>query len=171
MFLSLLASWAIAILTLRHKTWQKVAYTLVPVFFCIGMIVANSNSVSDLSRYNALPTWYLGQGNKSEEEIVTKFVGEHFSTLHNLYLSYLLEGGILHLLIGLTFIIAPFVADQSATKLTLRRKHSCLIMFACSFMLFESHVQLIGFQNLYIMYSFLMFSMLEKTASQAKTTE
>ena len=45
---------------------------------------------------NALPTWYLGQGNKSEEEIVTKFVGEHFSTLHNLYLSYLLEGSCIY---------------------------------------------------------------------------
>ena len=214
MFLSLLASWAIAILTLRHKIWQKLAYTLFPVVFCIGMIVANSNSESDLSRYNALysllkvmgfelsltedlqetdkiqdnsistrylmlkvgldnalPTWYLGQGNKAEKEILTKFVGERFSTLHNLYLSYFLEGGILHLLIGLTFIIAPFVADQSATKLTLRRKHFCLIMFACSFMLFESHVQLIGFQNLYIMYSFLMFSMLEKTAPRTKAVQ
>jgi len=140
MFLSLLASWAIAILALRHKIWQKLAYTLVPIVFCIAMIAANSNSASDLSRYNALysllkvmgfelsltedlqerdkiqdnsistrylmlkvgldnalPTWHLGQGNKSEEEIVTNFVGENFSTLHNLYLSYLLEGGILHL--------------------------------------------------------------------------
>ena len=214
MLLSLLASWAIAILTLRHKIWQKLAYTLVPVVFCIGMIVANSNSASDLSRYNALysllkvmgfelslteelpetdkiqdnsiptrylmlkvglenalPTWYLGQGNKSEEQILTKFVGEQFSHLHNLYLSYLLEGGILHLLIGLAFIIAPFVAGQSATILTLRRKHLCLIMFVCSFMMFESLMQLTGFQNLYIMYSFLMFSMLEKTAKQAKVVE
>lgn len=214
MLLSLLASWAIAILTLRHKIWQKLAYTLVPVVFCIGMIVANSNSASDLSRYNALysllkvmgfelslteelqetdkiqdnsistrylmlkvglenalPTWYLGQGNKSEEQILTKFVGEQFGHLHNLYLSYLLEGGILHLLIGLAFIIAPFVAGQSATILTLRRKHLCLIMFVCSFMMFESLMQLTGFQNLYIMYSFLMFSMLEKTANQAKVVE
>lgn len=214
MLLSLLASWAIAILTLRHKIWQKLAYTLVPVVFCIGMIVANSNSASDLSRYNALysllkvmgfelslteelqetdkiqdysistrylmlkvglenalPTWYLGQGNKSEEQILTKFVGEQFGHLHNLYLSYLLEGGILHLLIGLAFIIAPFVAGQSATILTLRRKHLCLIMFVCSFMMFESLMQLTGFQNLYIMYSFLMFSMLEKTAKQAKVVE
>lgn len=117
------------------------------------------------------PTWPMGQGNLAEAEIVKTHIGENFSTIHNLYLSFLIEGGILHLLIGFAFVIAPFCINPSGSKIEFKKDRLHLIIFSASFMMFESFVQLTGFQNLYIMYSYLIFALLTEPLISSKKND
>lgn len=113
----------------------------------------------------------MGQGNLAEAEIVKTHIGENFSTIHNLYLSFLIEGGILHLLIGFAFVIAPFCINPSGSKIEFKKDRLHLIIFSASFMMFESFVQLTGFQNLYIMYSYLIFALLTEPLVSSKKND
>ena len=109
---------------------------------------------------HSLQTWPLGQGNEAELKLLREHVGDGFSTLHNLYLSYLITGGILHLFVGLAFILVPVFISLEGTSKALLQNRLHLVVFLLSLMMFGSHVQLTGFQNLYIMYSYLLLACL-----------
>jgi hypothetical protein len=109
---------------------------------------------------NSLKTWPLGQGNEAESKLLREHIGDGFSTLHNLYLSYLVVGGVLHLFAGLAFILAPMVISFSGISKSVLRNRLHLIIFMLSLMMFGSHVQLTGFQNLYIVYSYFLLACL-----------
>ena len=106
---------------------------------------------------NALP---LGNGNLFEKHLIEEKIGTHHPHLHNQYLSFLTAGGILHLVLGLMFICAPLINNAySSSKATIIQTIP-ILGFVLIMFCFTSFLQIKGWQNLYIIYSFVLASYL-----------
>jgi hypothetical protein len=102
----------------------------------------------------------FGNGNLFEKQLIDEKIGTHHPHLHNQYLSFLTAGGILHLVLGLAFICAPLINNTcSSSKATIIRTIPILSFVLVTFC-FTSFLQIKGWQNLYIIYSFALASYL-----------
>lgn len=101
-----------------------------------------------------------GRGNLAEKEILSKYFKQSHPHLHNQYLSYLVAGGIVHLVFGIAFSFGMlFVAIRNSSYINVMQIAPIFIFIA--FLLFVgSHNQQLGFQNLYIFYTFILLGML-----------
>lgn len=119
------------------------------------------------SRY-ALASVMSGHGNVAEKELVSKYIGEAHPHLHNQYLSYLVSGGILHLIFGLTFSFGALVVavkNNSQLNITLVAP---IFVFLLFLLFVGAHNQLLGFQTLYIYYSFILLGILNGNCDNLK---
>ena len=102
----------------------------------------------------------LGKGNLFEKQLIDEKIGTHHPHLHNQYLSFLTAGGILHLVLGLMFICAPLINNAySLSKATIIQTFP-ILSFVLVLFCFTSFLQIKGWQNLYIIYSFVLASYL-----------
>ena len=102
----------------------------------------------------------FGNGNLFEKQLIDEKIGPHHPHLHNQYLSFLTAGGILHLVLGLAFICAPLINNIcSSSKATIIQTIPILSFVLVTFC-FSSFLQIKGWQNLYITYSFVLASYL-----------
>ena len=102
----------------------------------------------------------LGNGNLFEKQLIDEKIGTHHTHLHNQYLSFLTAGGILHLVLGLMFICAPLINNAySLSKATIIQTIP-ILSFVLVLFCFTSFLQIKGWQNLYIIYSFVLASYL-----------
>ena len=101
-----------------------------------------------------------GHGNLAEKEILSNYFKQSHPHLHNQYLSYLVAGGIVHLIFGIAFSFGMlFVAIRNFSHIKVMQIAPIFIFIA--FLLFVgSHNQQLGFQNLYIFYTFILLGML-----------
>lgn len=101
-----------------------------------------------------------GHGNLAEKELLSKYFKQSHPHLHNQYLSYLVAGGIVHLIFGIAFSFGMlFVAIRNFSHIKVMQIAPIFIFIA--FLLFVgSHNQQLGFQNLYIFYTFILLGML-----------
>lgn len=101
-----------------------------------------------------------GHGNMAEKELLSKYFKQNHPHLHNQYLSYLVAGGIVHLTFGIAFSFGMlFIAIRNFPHIKVMQIAPIFIFIA--FLLFVgSHNQQLGFQNLYILYTFILLGML-----------
>ena len=117
-----------------------------------AMLVLGLKSIKEAS--------LIGHGNLAESSLLRdNFRGAH-PHVHNQYLSLLLAGGILHLLVGFLFIIAPFHMLHDTTRKTHYREILPLCAFLFCVLFFESLLQLSGWRNLLIIYSYVIAGLL-----------
>ena len=102
--------------------------------------------------------WIFGNGNLYEKQKIDELIGDHHPHLHNQHLSFLTAGGIFHLVLGLMFSFAPLINHaQSKARLI---QTLPIIGFVFVTFCFSSFLQIQGWQNLYIIYSFVLASFL-----------
>ena len=102
--------------------------------------------------------WFVGNGNLYEKQKIDELMRGRHPHLHNQYLSFLTAGGIFHLVLGLMFICAPLINHaQSKARLI---QTLPIIAFVFVTFCFTSFLQIRGWQNLYILYSFVLASFL-----------
>ena len=97
--------------------------------------------------------WFFGHGNMGEADIMKYQFNSSNPHLHNQYLSFLISGGLVHLLIGGLFLAAPFISNNQKIKY---RNILPMITFIFCFLCFESLLQLTGWRNLLIIYSYVI---------------
>ena len=102
-----------------------------------------------------------GYGNTAEKELLSKYIGQRHPHLHNQYLSYLVAGGIIHLIFGVAFSYGVmFVAFKNFSQLRVAQI-APIFIFTALMLFVESFNQQLGFQNLYIFYSFILLGILK----------
>lgn len=116
------------------------------------MLILGAGYVKDHALY--------GHGNLAEKELLSNYFKQTHPHLHNQYLSYLVAGGIVHLVFGIAFSFGMlFVAIRNFSHIKVMQIAPIFIFIA--FLLFVgSHNQQLGFQNLYIFYNFILLGML-----------
>jgi hypothetical protein len=102
--------------------------------------------------------WFVGNGNLYEKQKINELMGGHHPHLHNQHLSFLTAGGIFHLVLGLMFICAPLINHASSKARVIQTLP--IIGFVFVMFCFTSFLQIQGWQNLYIIYSFVLASYL-----------
>ena len=102
----------------------------------------------------------LGNGNLFEKQLIDEKIGTHHPHLHNQYLSFLTAGGILHLVLGLMFICAPLINNAYSLSKARIIQTIPILSFVLVLFCFTSFLQIKGWQNLYIIYSFVLASYL-----------
>ena len=112
----------------------------------------------------------FGHGNMAEKELLSKYFTQSHPHLHNQYLSYLVVGGIIHLIFGIAFSFGILiVAIRNVSHIKVIQIAPIFIFIA--FLLFVgSHNQQLGFQNLYIYYSFILLGMLNLHDEKLRVT-
>ena len=101
-----------------------------------------------------------GHGNLAEKELLSNYFKQSHPHLHNQYLSYLVAGGIVHLIFGIAFSFGMlFVAIRNFSHIKVMQIAPIFIFIAFLFFV-GSHNQQLGFQNLYIFYTFILLGML-----------
>ena len=101
-----------------------------------------------------------GHGNLAEKELLSNYFKQSHPHLHNQYLSYLVAGGIVHLIFGIAFSFGMlFVAIRHFSHIKVMQIAPIFIFIAFLFFV-GSHNQQLGFQNLYIFYTFILLGML-----------
>jgi ABC-type multidrug transport system fused ATPase/permease subunit len=111
-------------------------------------------------------TWLLGQGNLAETRLVHSKIGKHHPHIHNQYLSYILAGGILHLLIGISLLLASLLTFNERFSI----KYCISVLPIASFILLmfgtTSFLEIDGWRNLFIVYSYVMLALAYSTEQQ-----
>ena len=108
-------------------------------------------------------TWLFGQGNLSETQLVRGSIGKNHPHIHNQYLSHILAGGILHLMIGMSVMLAPLVIirEQFSCKnyvSTFPLAAFILLMFCTT-----SFLEIDGWRNLFIIYTYVIVALHSST--------
>ena len=108
-------------------------------------------------------TWLFGQGNLGETQLVHGSIGKKHPHIHNQYLSYILAGGILHLMIGMSVMLAPLVIirEQFSFKnyvSTFPLASFILLMFCTT-----SFLEIDGWRNLFIIYTYVIVALHSST--------
>ena len=127
------------------------------------IIMTSDNSLGN--RYKMLVVGFsyfntarlFGLGNMGEADIIKYQFNSDHPHLHNQYLSLLISGGLVHLLIGGLFLAAPFISNNQKIKY---RNTLPMISFMFCFLCFESLLQLTGWRNLLIIYSYAIAGLL-----------
>lgn len=102
----------------------------------------------------------FGHGNMGETDIMKNQFNSKHPHLHNQYLSLLISGGLVHLLLGGLFIAAPFISNNQKDWKTKYQNTLPIITFIYCFLCFESLLQLSGWRNLLIIYSYVIAGVL-----------
>ena len=102
---------------------------------------------------------WFGNGNAAETKIIQENVGK-FANFHNQYVSFTIAGGLGYLLIGIGFILAPFLVLMKTGNSQAKKASIVLSAFLLTLMLFTSQYSLLGFQNIHLLYSLICFSVL-----------
>ena len=115
----------------------------------------------------SLQSVLFGHGNASEKALLNEYIGKGHPHLHNQYLSFLVSGGIIHLIFGLLFSFGCMVVLVKNAAHTKIMQILPIIIFMAFLLLVGSHNQLLGFQNLYIYYSFILLGIFNSKHEKA----
>ena len=104
-------------------------------------------------------TWLFGKGNSAEAQLIHSVIGNHHPHIHNQYLSYILAGGILHFLLGIAVMFAPFLIIRESFSFrnyisTFPLASFILLMFGTT-----SFLEIGGWRNLYIIYTYVIVAL------------
>ena len=110
----------------------------------------------------AKSAWIFGHGNMVEADIMKNQFNSKHPNLHNQYLSLIISGGLVHLLLGCLFLDAPFIYNNKKDSAINFRNTLPLVAFVFCFLSFESLLQLSGWRNLLIIYGYIIAGVLHE---------
>ena len=108
----------------------------------------------DTSREN----FFFGAGNLAEGQFIKEHVG-NYANFHNQFLSFIVQGGIVHLIAGICYIIAPLIVTLGSADQIHRKAIILPSLFLVSLLPFTSYHNLGGMAHLHILFSWLIFAL------------
>ena len=108
--------------------------------------------IAAIAQLQELPFW--GYGRNFEFEVVTLI----YPFVHNQYLSWLLEGGILALLVGLVFVFGVFVKCFCSRWSAVTPFYGAFLLMWAIIIFFDGFMSMRGYLNIFIMQSVLFLS-------------